>query len=59
MNPKSEQKETNLTNNDSNVTLVRSIGYLANITRKDIERSLCYFDITSKSKIIENNLVTK
>ena len=45
---KLNDKETNQNSSDN---LVKSIGYLANMTRKDVEKSLSYFDLTSKSNI--------
>jgi len=45
---KLNDKETNQNSSDN---LVKSIGYLANMTRKDVEKSLSYFDLPSKSNI--------
>ncbi len=47
-NKKLNDKEINQNSSDN---LAKSLGYLANMTRKDVEKSLSYFDLTSKSNI--------
>ena len=50
---KTIHKKTNKTSDYSNDTLVRSINFLADITRKEIKKSLNYFN--TKQGTTRNN----